>query len=201
MVALGGGSTIDTAKAANPYSCHPPEDFYDYVTPPLGRGLPVPGPLTPLIVIATTAGTGSETTGAAIFDDAPTGSKTGIASRALRPMLGIVDPDNVETVPPAAAKHSGIDVLCHALESYTAIPYHLRPGGRLGSSNVHPAYQGSNPVSDVWAVHALGECAEFLPRTAWDPASRTKRRGGGCARPRDWRGSGSATPACASATA
>lgn len=83
VIALGGGSTIDTAKAANLYTCYPPTDFYDYVNPPLGLGLPVPGPILPLIAIPTTAGTGSETTGVAIFDDIPTKSKTGIASREL----------------------------------------------------------------------------------------------------------------------
>lgn len=97
VIALGGGSTIATAKTANLYTCHPPSDFYDYVNPPLGKGLPVPGSLLPLIAIPTTAGTGSETTGVAIFDDIPTKSKTGIASRLLKPTLGIVDPDNVKS--------------------------------------------------------------------------------------------------------
>ena len=97
VVALGGGSTIDTAKATNLYTCHPPSDFYEYVNPPLGKGSPVPGSLLPLIAIPTTAGTGSETTGVAIFDDIPTKSKTGIASRLLKPTLGIVDPDNVKS--------------------------------------------------------------------------------------------------------
>jgi hydroxyacid-oxoacid transhydrogenase len=87
VIALGGGSTIDTAKAANLYTCHPPpnNDFCAYVNPPLGGGLPVPGALVPLISIPTTAGTGSETTGVSIFDDVPTKSKTGIASRYLKP--------------------------------------------------------------------------------------------------------------------
>lgn len=182
VVALGGGSTIDTAKAANLYSCHPPEGgFYDYVNPPLGRGLPVPpGRLAPLVAIPTTAGTGSETTGVAIFDDVPTRSKTGIAHRSLRPTLGIVDPDNMRTLPPSVARYSGIDVLCHALESYTAVPYHLRPGGRPASPTLRPAYQGSNPISDVWSLHALRECASYLPRMAADPYGDGEARGKMC---------------------
>ena len=178
VIALGGGSTIDTAKAANLYTCYPPEDFYDYVNPPLGKGLPVPGPITPLIAIPTTSGTGSETTGVAIFDDVPTKSKTGIAHRRLKPTLGIVDPDNMKTMPSPVAKYSGIDVLCHALESYTAIPYTARPSGRPPSPILRPAYQGSNPISDIWSMHALRECSKHLPRivsdTVGDDEARSK---------------------------
>ncbi|MDE0736363.1 MAG: iron-containing alcohol dehydrogenase, partial [Pirellulaceae bacterium] len=127
FVAVGGGSTIDTAKAANLYATYPVADFFDYVNAPIGQGQPVPGPLKPLIAVPTTAGTGSETTGVAIFDYLDKKAKTGIAHRYLKPTLGIVDSDNTATLPPAVAAATGLDVLSHALESYTAIPFTSRP--------------------------------------------------------------------------
>lgn len=160
VVALGGGSVIDTAKAANLYTCYPPNDFYDYVNPPVGKGLPVPGPVLPLFAIPTTAGTGSETTGVAIFDDTSTKSKTGIASRLLKPTLGIVDPMHQATVPATVAKYAGLDVLCHAIESYTALPFTERP--KPTHSTLRPAYQGSNPISDLWSLHALQTCVKYI---------------------------------------
>ena len=124
-VAVGGGSVMDTAKAANLYATYP-ADLLAYVNAPIGRAEPVPGPLKPLIAVPTTAGTGSETTGVAIFDFVAMGAKTGIAHRALRPVVGIVDPENTRTLPPTVAACSGLDVLCHGLESYTALPFHQR---------------------------------------------------------------------------
>ena len=165
IVAVGGGSTIDTAKAANLYATYP-ADFFDYVNAPIGKGLPVPGPLKPLIAIPTTAGTGSETTGVAIFDYVEKKAKTGIAHRSLKPTLGIVDPDNTRTLPPAVAAASGLDVLSHALESYTAIPFNTRP--KPARPLERPAYQGANPISDIWALRALELVAEFLPRAVAD---------------------------------
>lgn len=172
FVAVGGGSTIDTAKAANLYSTHP-ADFFEYVNAPIGKGRPVPGPCKPLIAIPTTAGTGSETTGVAIFDFVARRAKTGIAHRFLKPTLGIVDPDNTRTLPPAVAASAGLDVLSHAMESYTAIPYTSRP--KPARPIERPAYQGNNPISDLWSMRALEICAESLLRAVADPSDDEAR--------------------------
>jgi len=160
FVAVGGGSTIDTAKVANLYSTYPPQDFLDYVNPPIGKGLPVPGPVKHLFAIPTTAGTGSETTGVAIFDLEEMHAKTGIAHRRLKPTLGIIDPENTATLPPLVAACTGLDVLTHAVESYTALPFNKRP--RPEHPILRPAYQGSNPVSDLWAIQAMRMVAKYL---------------------------------------
>ena len=172
FVAVGGGSTIDTCKAANLYATYP-ADFFTYVNAPIGDGRPVPGPTKPLIAIPTTAGTGSETTGVAIFDYVEQHAKTGIAHRFLKPTLGIIDPDNTRTMPAAVAASSGLDVLSHALESFTAIPFDQRP--RPNSPLERPAYQGTNPISDIWALRALELMAQYLPRAYADPSDDEAR--------------------------
>jgi hydroxyacid-oxoacid transhydrogenase len=172
FVAVGGGSTIDTAKAVNLYtSC--PADFLDYVNPPIGKGLPVPGPLKPLMAIPTTAGTGSETTGVAIFDLESLHAKTGIAHRRLKPTLGYLDPENMRTMPSAVAASTGLDILSHAVESYTAMPFTDRP--RPERPILRPAYQGSNPISDVWSLQALRMVAQFLVRAVENPGDDEAR--------------------------
>jgi len=173
LVAVGGGSTIDTAKAVNLYTSYPPADFLDYVNPPVGKGLPVPGPLKPLIAVPTTAGTGSETTGVAIFDYSRLHAKTGIASRRLKPTLGLLDPDNTRTMPPQVAASTGLDVLSHAIESYTAIPFGERP--LPDRPALRPAYQGSNPISDIWSMQALRMVSRYLVRAVEDPADEEAR--------------------------
>jgi hydroxyacid-oxoacid transhydrogenase len=173
FVAIGGGSTIDTAKAANLYSTYPPADFLDYVNPPVGKGLPVPGPLKPLMAIPTTAGTGSETTGVCIMDVTRLHAKTGISSKRLKPTLAYLDPDNTRTMPPQVAAASGLDILCHAIESYTALPYTEREQAARPSQR--PPYNGSNPISDVWSLEALRMVAQYLVRAVADPGDDDAR--------------------------
>lgn len=136
--------------------------------PSSGRGLPITKPLSPLIAVPTTAGTGSETTGTAIFDLVSKKAKTGIAHRALKPTLGICDPLNTRTMPSAVHASSGLDVLCHALESWTAIPYTSRSPRPANPIN-RPAYQGANPISDIFSLQALRSTIRYLPRAARDP--------------------------------
>jgi hydroxyacid-oxoacid transhydrogenase len=143
------------------------------VNPPIGKGIPVPGPLKPLFAIPTTAGTGSETTGVSIFDLIRMHAKTGIASRRLKPTLGLLDPENTRSMPPQVAASSGLDILSHAIESYTALPYTGRP--YPDRPLVRPAYQGSNPISDVWSLQALRMVAQYIVRAVDDPSDDEAR--------------------------
>jgi alcohol dehydrogenase class IV len=171
-VSIGGGSTMDTAKAADLYATYP-ADFMDYVNAPIGAGRAVPGPLKPHIACPTTCGTGSECTGIAIFDYVAMNAKTGIRARELRPTLGIIDPDVTRSLPAMVVACSGFDVLSHALESYTALPYtrHARsPKGVARSLS-----QGANPYSDVGCIGALPIIGEHIARAVNDPSDDMAR--------------------------
>ncbi len=171
-VSLGGGSVIDTCKAANLYATYP-ADFLTYVNAPIGEGKPVPGPLKPHIACPTTAGTGSEVTGIAIFDLLSLTVKTGIASNALRPTEALVDPDSTASLPSGVVAAAGLDVLSHALESYTARPYVHRPAPPRPT--LRPMSQGANPWSDLGcseALRVLGRNLEPAVRDASDSEAR-----------------------------
>ena len=172
FVAVGGGSSMDTAKAANLYLTHP-ADFMTYVNPPIGKGTPVPGPLKPLVAVPTTAGTGSETTGVTIFDLVEMNAKTGIAHRALRPAKGIIDPNNTRSLPKMVTACTGLDQLTHALESLTALPFNQRPAPE--HPKLRPAYQGSNPISHIWASRAAEMISQNLVRVIEDPSDMEAR--------------------------
>ena len=171
-VAVGGGSSMDTAKVANLYATYPAE-LLAYVNPPIGEGRPVPGELKPLIAVPTTAGTGSETTGVAIFDLLEMHAKTGIAHRALRPVMGIVDPENTRTLPKMVAACTAWDILCHALESLTALPFNRRPAA--ADPSLRPAYQGANPISDIWAARAIEMVAHNMKQVLDEPTNNNAR--------------------------
>ncbi|HSQ65713.1 MAG TPA: hydroxyacid-oxoacid transhydrogenase [Polyangiaceae bacterium] len=171
-VSVGGGSVIDTCKAASLYATYP-ADFLDYVNKPVGAARPVPGPLPPHVACPTTCGTGSETTGIAVCDVLALGAKTGIASPRLRPSLALVDPTCTHTLPPEVVAASGFDVLCHALESYTARPYGVRP--RPAPATARPMSQGANPWSDLGSAEALRLTGKYLVRAVTDASDLEAR--------------------------
>lgn len=175
FLAVGGGSVIDTAKAANLFAIYKDSDLMDFINAPIGKGLPITQALRPLIAVPTTAGTGSETTGTAILDITSRSFKTGIANRAMKPVLGIVDTHNTESCPTAVHISAGLDVLFHSMESYTAIPYTERTP-RPANPILRPAYQGSNPVADVFSLWALETTVKYLPRIAKNREDGEARR-------------------------
>src|SRR5215475_7523005 len=165
LVAVGGGSVIDTCKAANLLATYP-APILDYINKPVGKGVPVPGPLKPLIAVPTTAGTGSETTAAAITHVVDQHVKAGISHRLLRPALGIVDPLNTLTAPPEVTAAAGLDILTHAVESYTTRPYNARAKHHPPD---RPAYIGANPASDIWCEKAIEYVGRYLRRAVLSP--------------------------------
>jgi hydroxyacid-oxoacid transhydrogenase len=162
FVGLGGGSCIDTAKAVNLYTTYP-APLLNYISPPVGEGIKIPGPLRPLIGVPTTAGTGSEGTAVIIIDIADQNVKVGISMPCVRPSLGIIDPLNTLTMPPLVTASTGIDVFTHSMEAYTAIPYTSRP--KPATPQDRPVYVGSNPISDAVSVTAIKIVGRYLRRS------------------------------------
>ncbi len=158
VVAVGGGSSIDTAKVVALLTSNG-GDLLDYVNAPIGGGRAPERPLVPLVAVPTTTGTGSESTTIAVLDVLAAKVKTGISHPRLRPVLAVVDPLLTLTQPPLVTAASGLDVLCHALESFTARPYTSYPRKQ---PHERVPYCGANPVSDLWAERALALLARAL---------------------------------------
>jgi alcohol dehydrogenase class IV len=165
FVSVGGGSSIDTAKVANLIVSHPAA-VMEYVNPPIGDGRKPPAPLKPHLAIPTTSGTGSEATTVAVLDIPDKQVKTGISHRYLRPDQAIVDPDLARSLPAEVCASAGLDVVCHAAESFISRRYDTREAPETPDDR--PPYQGANPVADVWSQKALEYGGRFLRRAVAD---------------------------------
>lgn len=166
FVSVGGGSSMDTAKVANLVSTHP-APVMDYVNPPIGQGKKPPSPIKPHLAIPTTSGTGSEATTVAVLDIPEMKVKTGISHRYLRATQAIVDPDLTRSLAAEVTSSTGLDVVCHAAESFLSKPFDTRE--RPASPDDRPPYQGSNPVADVWSAKALEFGGRYLRRAVGNP--------------------------------
>ncbi len=171
FVAVGGGSAIDTAKAINLMtSCE--GELMDYINKPVGGGKAPTGPLKPLVAVPTTTGTGSESTTICVLDVLALKVKTGISHARLRPVMAVIDPDLTMTQPAGVTAASGMDILCHALESYTARPYtsfdRKQPAERV-------PYCGSNPIADMWSEKALQLMSKAFRLAVHDGGDRESR--------------------------
>jgi alcohol dehydrogenase class IV len=164
FVAVGGGSSIDTAKAVNLLLTNDGE-LMDYVNAPVGQARAPQHPLKPLVAVPTTTGTGAESTTICVLDVLALKVKTGISHARLRPTLAVVDPALTLTQPAGVTAAAGMDILCHALESYTARPYtsydRKRPDQRV-------PYCGANPISDMWSEQAMRLLAGAFRRAVHD---------------------------------
>jgi Alcohol dehydrogenase, class IV len=166
FVALGGGSTIDTTKALNLLYTYP-SDLMDYVNKPVGKSLHPPGDLKPMIAIPTTGGTGSETTSVLVLDIKKLKIKTGISNPYIRPTVALIDPLTTVTVPPMVTASTGLDVLNHAIESYTAKPYTAKP--MVNNPEERPVYAGSTPLSEIFGIAAIEYVLRYLKRAVANP--------------------------------
>jgi len=166
IVAVGGGSVIDLAKVTALQLTHggPLSSYYTVGS--------VPGPVTPLIALPTTAGTGSEATPVAVVTDPATDMKIGVASRHLIPRHAICDPLLTIGAPAVVTAHAGIDALSHAVESYLSARQEPSPELLLGRPQV-----GKNLLSDALALTAARHLLEHLARAVEDGADVPARTG------------------------
>ena len=171
FVAVGGGTAIDTAKAVN-LLCTNEGDLADYLNPPVGDGRAPDRPLKPLVAVPTTTGTGSESTTICVLDVLALHVKTGISHPRLRPTLAVVDPDLTFSQPELVTASAGMDILCHALESWTA-RWYADFAAKQASERV--PYCGANPIADMWSEKALGLLAGAFRDAVRDGSARRAR--------------------------
>jgi alcohol dehydrogenase class IV len=172
VIAVGGGSSIDTAKAVDLMLTNP-GDLMDYVNAPIGGGRAPQEALLPLVAVPTTTGTGAESTTICVLDVLALKVKTGISHQRLRPTLAVVDPGLTMSQPAGVTASAGMDILCHALESWTARPY---TGFAKKAAEQRVPYCGANPVADMFAERAMTLLAGAF-RTAVRDGSDEAARG------------------------
>ncbi|ADD04124.1 putative oxidoreductase (iron-containing alcohol dehydrogenase family) [Natrialba magadii ATCC 43099] len=161
VVGIGGGSSLDVAKAAGALAGSD-QDVLEYVAPPIGEGEPVPASETTVIAVPTTAGTGSESSPAVVVSLPDRELKVGISSRHLYPELAVVDPLVTVSLPPAITAASGMDALTHAIEAYTTRRYDAKADP--DSAGQRPDYGGRTPVTDLYAEKAIDLIGQNLRR-------------------------------------
>ena len=167
ILGLGGGSNMDLAKITAVLHAHggEPRDYFSFNN--------VPGPVTPLVCVPTTAGTGSEVSHAAVLTDTEQQIKVSTLSRHLRPSLAVVDPELTLTCPPTATADSGIDALTHAIEAYTAVDYQQLA---IPAEESAP-YDGRTPLGDVLAEKAISLIGRHLITAVKEPNNLQAREG------------------------
>jgi alcohol dehydrogenase len=167
VVGLGGGSNIDLAKIVAAVLAHggAPRSYFGFDQ--------IPGPVTPLVCVPTTSGTGSEVSHAAVLTDSANHVKVSTLSQHLRPRLAVVDPALTDRCPKQVTADSGIDALTHAVEAYTATDFNLleEPGG--GPC----AYEGRYPLGECLAEKAIELIGKHLVAVVQDGSNQTARDG------------------------
>lgn len=147
VVGLGGGSPIDAAKAIAATAANG-GTFWDYIGSGSGKGKSLSVPALPLVAIPTTAGTGTEADPWCVITRLQTKEKTGWGHDSTFPVLSIVDPELMVTVPPHVTAMTGMDAFFHSVEAYLATCH--------------------QPASDLLALESVQLIAQFLPRAVQD---------------------------------
>lgn len=147
IVALGGGAVLDSAVAVSAMATNP-GDLWDYVNGGTGKGKPLVNPGLPIVTIATSSGTGSEVNCWGVISNLDTNEKIGFGYPELVPVLAIVDPELMKTVPPKYTAYQGFDALFHNTEVMIS--------------------NGVNILSETIALSAIESIAKYLPRAVKD---------------------------------
>ena len=147
IVALGGGAVLDSSVAVAAMATNP-GDLWDYVNGGTGKAQPLVNPALPIVTIATSSGTGSEINCWGVISNHQTNEKIGFGDPSIVPVLAIVDPELMKTVPPKYTAYQGFDALFHNTEVMIS--------------------NGVNILSETIALSAIESIAKYLPRAVKD---------------------------------